>query len=333
MSQLAWKPLVSVALAAGLLGSAATSLAQKNADRASETPIGSKWWPSRWGANDQRGAANRLTPDKVKQATQLIRTGQVYSLGRMYEYGMPLPGNRHFSLTIPGSPTGKPSGENMGVHHDELFSGEIGQIGTQFDGLGHVGCKLPDDYYFYNGFKLSEFGDAYGLKKLGVENVGPIFTRGVLIDMARYKGVDRMQSGAVITRADLEGALKAQNVRITPGDIVLLRTGHGKLWMKDNQAFGAGEPGIGMEAAQWLVEQQVVMCGADTWALEAVPHENPKRPFQVHQLLLTRNGVYVQENLDLEALAADRIYEFAYVFSPLRLKGASGSPGNPIAVR
>ena len=104
-----------------------------------ETPIGPKWWPAEWGAGDQRGAANRLTAERVKQASRLIKSGQVYSLGRVYEHGMPLPGKRHFSLTIPGSPTGGPSGKNQGVYHDDLFSGEIVQIGTQLDGLGHVG--------------------------------------------------------------------------------------------------------------------------------------------------------------------------------------------------
>ena len=120
-----------------------------------DTPIGPKWWPSPWGPDDQRGAATRMTPQKVLAATKLIRTGKVYQLGRLYEHGMPLPGKRHFSLTIPGSPTMKPSGKNMIVSHDEMVSGEIGQVGTQLDGLGHVGVRLPDDSYFYNGFKLS----------------------------------------------------------------------------------------------------------------------------------------------------------------------------------
>ncbi|MBI3462411.1 MAG: cyclase family protein [Planctomycetes bacterium] len=298
-----------------------------------QTPIGSKWWPSPWGPADQRGAANRLTADKVLQATQLIRTGKVYQLGRVYEHGMPLPGKRHFSLTIPGSPTGGPQGQNQLVSHDEMFSGEIGQVGTQFDGLGHVGVRLEDDDYFYNGFKRSEFGKPYGLEKLGVENVGVFFTRGVLVDVATYKSVDRLQPGYVITVDDIRQTLKAENVRITEGDVVILRTGHGKLWMKDNETYGAGEPGIGLNAAKWLIDQKIVMTASDTWATEVVPHEDPDRQFEVHQWLLTRNGIYNLENLDLEGLAADKVYEFAFVFAPLRLKGATGSPGNPIAVR
>ena len=298
-----------------------------------ETPIGKKWWPSRWGPDDERGAANLITPEKVRQATGLIHRGEIYQVGRVYEYGMPLPGNRHFSLTIPGSPSSGPIGENQMVSHDELFSGEIGQIGTQMDGLGHVGVRLEDDEYFYNGFRLSEFGDGYGLKRLGVENVGVFFTRGVLIDAAGYKGVERLETGYVITPEDLKGALKAQGSEITRGDVVLINTGHGKLWMKDNEAFGAGEPGLGLAAAKWLIAEDIALIGSDNWAIEVVPHEDPDRPFEVHQWTLTKNGIYHLENLDLERLTADRVYEFAFIFSPVPIRGATGSPGNPICVR
>jgi kynurenine formamidase len=298
-----------------------------------ETPIGPKWWPSEWGPADQRGAANRLNVDRVKDAARLIDGGKVYSLGRVYEHGMPLPGKRHFSLTIPGSPTGGPSGKNQGVYHDDLFSGEIGQIGTQLDGLGHVGVRIDGDDYFYNGFRRSQFGTAYGLEKLGIENVGVFFTRGVLIDVAASRGVERMNAGEVITARDLRAALESQRVAVREGDIVLIRTGYGQLWMKDNAAYGAGEPGIGMDAARWLAGLKIVLVGADTWATEVVPPEDPDRPFPVHQELLIRHGIYNLENLNLEALARDKVYEFAFVFAPLRLKGATGSPGNPIAVR
>jgi kynurenine formamidase len=299
---------------------------------APETPIGAKWWPSEWGPNDQRGAANRITPARVKDAAALIKEGKIYQLGRLYEHGMPMFGNRHFSLTIPGSPTGGPMGKNKMVYHDEMFSGEIGQIGTQLDGLGHIGVRMGGDDYFYNGFRRSEFGKAYGLEKLGIENVGVFFCRGVLVDVAGFKGVDRMKIGEVITPEDLEGALKKQGVTVGEGDVVLIRTGHGLLWMKDNETFNKGEPGIGMAAGKWLVEKKIVLIGTDCWATEVVPSENKERPFEVHQLLLVRNGIYNLENLDLEQLARDRVYEFAFIFAPLRLKGATGSPGNPIAV-
>ena len=298
-----------------------------------DTPIGDKWWPSPWGADDQRGAGNRITPTKVQEAARLIRTGKIYSLGRVYETGMPLYGNRHFSLTIPGSPTGGPFGENKMVYHDEVFSGEIGQIGTQLDGLGHIGVRMAGDDYFYNGFRRSEFGKAYGLEKLGIENVGVFFTRGVLVDVAGYKDINRMKVGEVVTAEDLQGALKKEGVTVGEGDVVLIRTGHGQLWMKDNAGFNSGEPGIGMGAGQWLCDRKITLVGGDSWATEVVPSENKERPFEVHQLLLVRNGIYNLENLDLEELARDKVYEFAFIFAPLRLKGATGSPGNPIAVK
>lgn len=313
-----------------LAGAAMMALARSDPD---ETPIGPRWWPSEWGAGDQRGAANRITPERVRDAARLIREGRVFSLGRLYEHGMPLPGKRHFSLTIPGSPTGGPDGKNQGVYHDDLFSGEIGQVGTQLDGLGHVGVRVGGEDLFYNGFKRSEFGTAYGLTKLGIENVGVFFVRGVLADVAGYRGVDRLKPGEVITAADLEGTLKRQGLSVGEGDALLIRTGHGQLWMQDNAAFAAGEPGFGMEAGRWLCDRKIVLVGTDTWASEVVPPENPDRPFPVHQLLLVRHGLYNLENLDLEELAQAKCYEFAFLFAPLRLKGATGSPGNPVAVR
>lgn len=292
-----------------------------------------RWWPSEWGANDERGAANRLTPAKVLEAARLITDGKIYSLGRVYEYGMPTFGKRHFSLTIPGVPTGGPIGEHQIVYNDELFSGEIGQMGTQFDGLGHIGTRIDGEDVFYNGFKLSEFGTAYGLEKLGVENAGPFFTRGVLLDVAAYKGVSRLPPDYIITVEDLEGTLRRQGVEIREGDVVLFHTGHGQLWMEDNDAYSASNPGPGVTAIRWLIDKKIVMLGADTSNVEAIPGEDPDRFAEGHQLLINRNGIYNFENLDLEELASDRIYEFAFVFAPLMIQGATGSPGNPLAVR
>jgi kynurenine formamidase len=328
-----WRTLLLLLLALSLPAAYLAGNQAARPDASDETPVGPKWWPSEWGADDQRGAANRLTAKKVLQAKDVIRTGKVYQLGRVYEQGMPIPGKRHYSLTIPGRPTGGPLGKNRIVHNDEMISGEIGQIGTQFDGLGHVGVRVGREDIFYNGFKLSEFGDTYGLKKLGVEQAGAFFTRGVLLDVAAVKGVRSLPAGYVITPADLKKALALAKTDVRAGDVVLIHTGHGFWWMVDNEKYAKGEPGIGLAATRWLTDHKVVMIGADNWAVEAVPGEDKERPFQVHQWLLTRHGIYILENLDLGELAADRAYEFAFVFAPLRLKGATGSPGNPIAVR
>jgi kynurenine formamidase len=298
-----------------------------------QTPMGPEWWPSAWGPDDQRGAANRLTPAKVLEAIALIEEGRIYELGRVYEPGMPLVGNRHLKLTIPGLPTMTPGGPSGVVFNDEMISGEIGQVGTQFDGLGHVGTEVGGEYVFYNGFKLSEFGTPYGLTKLGIENVGAIFTRGVLVDVPRYKGVARLDPTYVITIDDIEATLAMQGVEIREGDAVFFHTGWGQLWNVDNAAYGASEPGPGITAIKWLAEKNIVMTGADNFSVEAVPGENPDRAAEGHQWLVNRHGIYNLENLDLSALAADRVYEFAFVFAPMKLKGATGAPGNPIAVR
>ena len=288
---------------------------------------GDRWYPSRWGAEDQRGAANRITPAKVLEAKEMIKTGTLYQLGHAYEPGMPMFGTRHFSLRIPQAfPM---PGKNQAVYHDEIISGELGQIGTQFDGLGHLG--IGD--LFYNGNKRSEFAQAEGLTKLGIENVGAIVTRGVLIDIAKFKGVAQLPATYEITVDDLQGALQRQGVQIRSGDMVLIHTGWGSLWMTDNAKFGGSEPGIGLAAGQFLADAEVVVVGADTWGVEVMPNPDSSLSAPVHQLLLARNGIYIHENLITAELARDNAYEFMYSYAPLRLKGATGSPGNPIAIR
>jgi kynurenine formamidase len=297
---------------------AAATIARGQSDR---------WYPSRWGAADQRGAANRVTPAKVLEAKNAIQKGQIYQLGHVYEAGMPMFGTRHYSIRIPQAFS--MPGKNQAVYHDEVISGELGQIGTQFDGLGHLG--IGD--LFYNGNRRSEFAQAEGLTKLGIENVGAIVTRGVLIDVATFKGVEQLPPTYEITVADLKGALQKQNVQIRSGDVVLIHTGWSSLWMKDNTKYGATEPGIGVAAAQFLVDAEVVVVGADTWGVEVMPNPDASLSAPVHQLLLARNGIYLHENLITAELARDNAYEFMYSFAPLRLKGATGSPGNPIAIR
>jgi kynurenine formamidase len=215
------------------------------------------------------------------------------------------------------------------MYHDEVVSAEIGQVGTQFDGLGHIG--VGD--LFYNGHDRADFSRGDGLTKLGIENVGALTTRGVLIDVAAFKGVPMLGDGYEITRADLTGALDRQRTEIHAGDVVLVHTGWGSLWLADNARFGGSAPGVGLDAARYLVEREVVLVGSDTWATEVVPNPDPELQFPVHQLLIPRNGIYIFENLATEELARDRVYEFAFFYAPLKLKGASGSPGNPIAIR
>jgi len=327
---------VTAGMTAGSL-LAQTQIAQAQA--AGDTPIGPKWWPSRWGPQDEAGASNWITPAKVLEAATLIKTGKIYELGRIYQAEMPLFGARIFAVRIPGTPTGGPFGKNKLVYHDEFVSTEIGQVGTQFDGLGHVGCVTGKDgdmteMRFYNGFTEAEIANAYGLQKLGIEKIKPIFTRGVLVDVAGLKG-RMMNVGEEITVADVQAALQRQGIAessIKPGDGVFFNTGFGDLWMKDNAKFNSGQPGIGIEVARWCVSKELTLVGSDTWATEVVPNPNPDLVFAVHNELITKNGILNHENLDFNDLIKDKVSEFVYVFAPMRIKGATGSAGRPIAI-
>ena len=330
---------VTAGVAAGAVAGA-TQIAQAQVPGGTqETPIGPKWWPSRWGAQDEAGGSSWITAAKVLETAKLIKTGKIYELGRVYEAGIPAFGQRVFALRIPGTPSGGPFGKNQLIYHDEFLATEIGQIGTQFDGLGHIGCvvgKAGDmtEMRFYNGVTEAEMANAYGLQKLGIEKLKPFFTRGILVDVAGLKG-RMLNKGEEITLADVRAALAREGLGeagIQPGDAIFFNTGWGSLWMKNNAEFNSGEPGIGLEVARWVIDRQACMVGADTWATEVVPNPNPDLAFVVHNELITKHGILNHENLDFTAVLADRVYQFAYVFAPLRIKGATGSPGRPIAI-
>ena len=317
--------------------SAASTSARQSAATAAAPPA--QWWPSRWGAGDQAGASNWITPEKVLDAAKLIRDGKIYRLGRVYEAGMPLFGTRTFSLTIPGGPTGGPFGTNKLVYHDEFVSGQIGQVGTQFDGFGHIGIQRGADgdrteMRYYNGFSEQEIGGSDGLLKLGIEHVKPIVTRGHLVDVAALKG-RTLNAGEEIMVADILAALARQGMResdVKQGDAMLFHTGWGQYWMKDNAKYGASEPGIGLEVARWVAEKGLCLTGADSWSVEVVPNPDRSLAYPVHGELLPKNGIFNHENLRFDELLADRKYQFMYVFVPVPLKGATGSPGCPIAI-
>src|SRR5262249_42971493 len=202
-------------LAAGLIVSAVGARAQTRDTR----PRGPN---PEWGRGDQSGASNRITPDKVLEAVRLVKTGKVYEIGQVYERGMPLFGQRTYALVSPGNPTYAPSGSNRMVGNDEFVCAEIGQVGTQFDGPGHIGMRMTmadgsvKDVY-YNGFTGDEMYSPYGLRALGVENVKPIVTRGVLVDVAGYKGLPNLAPRYEVTLADVRGALAREG--LSEGDL------------------------------------------------------------------------------------------------------------------
>jgi kynurenine formamidase len=185
---------------------------------------------------------------------------------------------------------------------------------------------------FYNCFKLNDIATRNGFKKLGVENVGMLMSRGVLIDVAALKGVDMLDGGYVITPDDLQQTLAKERMTLQPGDIAIINTGWGKLLGKDNVRYEKTSPGIGVAAGQWLVTQDLMMIGADNCCVEVRPSV-PGTDLPIHSMMVIQYGVHLLENLKLEKLAGAQAYEFAFIMQPLKLKGATGSNVAPVAIR
>ncbi|WCT79220.1 cyclase family protein [Novosphingobium humi] len=307
------------------------------------------WWPSPFGAQDQAGNSNYITPEKILTSLKLAKTGKIYELGHIYDAKMPAFGDRPYVLlTQPANEVTKADQEAV---HTDYFTGFLGHMGTQFDGLGHMGraLKMPDGSYkafFYNGYTEADLTGpkkgAGGVEKLGVEQIKPIITRGLLVDIAGYKGVATLDARYEVTLADVLGALKKEGLSedsIQPGDAVLLNFGwaanwdnpskynDGHFWVGENK----GSPGINHEVAKWMVSKKVSIVGADTCCVMMMPQPEGDA-YNLHVDLLPY-GVFLMENLDLRELAKDKAYEFLYLNLTERLRGATGSPVRPIAIR
>lgn len=285
-------------------------------------------YPGSYGAGDTIGAANNLSPEIVRKAAGLITTGKVYSLAIDTGPHTPRLGHRNYQVTVvPRSGSGK-AGTNRMTGFDDLVCGWQG-IGTQIDGLGHAGI----DFIHYNGIPAAEIYNPGGVSKLSIHAVPPIVTRGVLLDMSAHFGVERVSEGTVFNRAELAGAAKRQGVEIREGDVVLLHTSWIDLLETDPSRSLAAMPGLGKEGAHYLAGLGIVAVGADTHGVEVFPAEDKNEYGPVHQILLVRNGIYLLENVDTRALAADHAYEFLFVLGQPRLVGAVQAIVNPIAIR
>jgi len=283
--------------------------------------------PSKWGAGDERGAANHMKPQSVLNAVKLIKTGEVIELGHVLIAQMPLSPGRIFNMQV--KRTAAPLGTNQRTGNEEIITSEMGQVGTQFDGFAHQ----SHNNVHYNCFKTADIETRNGFTKLGIQNVGMLMTRGVLIDIAGYKGVETLDVTYEVSVADLEGAMKKQNISLQAGDAAIINTGWGKLWGKDNERYRSGNPGLGVKAAEWLIAKDPLLLGADTAPVEVSPNPDKLLSLPVHQIALVVNGVHLLENLKLDQLAASGVSEFAFIMQPLKLQGATGSTVAPVAVR
>jgi hypothetical protein len=289
------------------------------------------WWPNaQWGAGDAAGGSNWITPDKVLKATALVKTGRIVELGHVYERGMPLNGSRSYNIFIPSFPTHGPILERGVVFNDEYVAAEIGQVGTQFDGPGHVGQRVKmadgtETFVFYNGVPAAEMRGPYGLLQNGVENVKPILTRAIYVDLAAYKAVATLPA-TEITLADVRGALAKQGLKvidIEPGDALLFNIGWWRLW-PDSKVESAPHAFAGRELIDWIIARKPSMIGSDS------NFDGPEA--LVHTELTMKNGIWNLENMNFAPMEQEKTSRFMFVFTPLPLKGATGSPGRPIAV-
>ncbi len=291
----------------------------------------SNWYPSKWGPNDELGAANYLTPKLALDAAKLVKTGKTYSLGITVNTSTPAYPPRTCSIYIV-QPGQQGSADGLGptktTYNDDILNCWVG-IGSQLDGLGHIGVG---DTYF-NGNKWNEIGQMGGLKKLGTHNIPPMVTRGVLLDMAAYYGVDVVKEGTAFNTKEIEEAARRQGVTIRQGDVVLFHTGWLSLIDKDPKRYGSVEPGLGRDGARYLVSKGVVAVGADTWGLEPIPFEQGAGVFEVHQILLPLSGTYILENMNTAELAKDKAWEFMFVLGQNKYQGAVQSMINPVAIR
>jgi kynurenine formamidase len=287
------------------------------------------------------GATARIRPIDVVRAAHLVTEGKIYDLGIERYRGLPLPAV-HPAFEVVGyrSPAGiRNQGDQEWLKGDSNkvqlgFNSEIviacTHTGTHIDALSHI--TLGEDGHWFNGFNAQhDLGD-FGPLKADASTLLPIFTRGVLLDVATSSGVSALPARHRITVTDLQQTMRRQNVAVETGDVVLIRTGYMGAWPDRERLQHHAGAGIDLAAARWLAEQGVVAVGADTESVEEVPSSDPDNPHPVHSFLLVERGIHLIELLDLERLAADRVYCFLFVALPIKIRGATGSFIDPIAV-
>ncbi len=296
----------------------------------------SNW--GRWGAEDERGTLNFITPDVVRRAAGLVRRGEVFSLGLSFGADGPQIGQGgrvnplHLMTAVDQKlPADYPDAFR---YADDVMVLPL-QCATQWDSLAHVHY----DGQLYNGFRAATT-TAAGAARNGIDKVGPgIVSRGVLLDLARAAGVPRLAPGEAIQPSDLEAAERAQGVRVERGDVLLVRTGHLSVFTVDGDRVGYMRmmPGLGMACAEWLHAREVAAVASDTNSVEVIPFEDPKTPLPLHLICLRDLGLTLGEMFDLDALAgdcaADGIWDFLFSAPPLKITGGVGSPLNPLAVK
>lgn len=290
----------------------------------------------RWGKGDQLGAGHFLTPERTLAALKMVRNGTIIDMSHVIEIGAPRMAPNQSPYHIQSGPSAPGSirrRRKMGATNDAGSNLEriemTTHVGTHIDALGH----FSKGEMLYAGYPVAETVDDFGLNNLGIEHMPPMVTRGIILDVSRHDGGSYLESGRAVRVGDLEKALAKAKLKIQPGDVVCINTGWGRFFMKDNDKYLHGEPGIDKEAARWLTSQDCVAIAADNMALEVLPGTNhPEEIMPVHQHCLAEAGVHIIENLVMDGLIEKDIHQFCFMLSAVKFKGATGCPVRPIAI-
>jgi kynurenine formamidase len=290
----------------------------------------------RWGKGDQLGAGHLLSPERTLAALKRVREGQIVDMSHVIEMGAPriAPGQTPYVMTASSTSQGSiRRRRKVGATNDAGSNLErmelTTHVGTHIDALGHftIGDRM------HGGYSAAATVDDFGLFNLGIEHCPPIVTRGICLDVSGLDGSDHLAAGRAVTKDDLARALDKAKLAIEPGDVVCVRTGWGRFFMTDNDRYVASEPGLDLEAAQWLTGQDVVAIGVDNMAIEVLPGtKHPEILMPVHQHCLAEAGVYLVENLVMDELVKQQVTSFCFMLSPVKFKGATGCPVRPIAL-
>jgi len=295
----------------------------------------SNW--GRWGADDERGTVNFITPEVVQRGARAVRRGAVFSLGLDFSADGPQFGQagRVNPLHIMTSTSNQMTPDPAGLRYaDDVIVMPL-QCATQWDSLAHVhyGGQL------FNGHSAATITSS-GAGRNSIDKMAAgIISRGVLLDVARLRGVESLGPGEVVTPADLEAAERAQGVRAERGDVLLVRTGYIRVFTVYGERvfYMKQTPGLGVACVEWLHAREVAAIATDTNMVEVWPPEDPAVLFPLHALCIRDMGLTLGEMFDLEALAsdcaADGVWEFLFTAPPLRVTGGVGSPLNPLAVK
>lgn len=287
---------------------------------------------SKWGAEDTIGSANLVSTERTLAAASLVKRGKSMPLGIVIDSKTPAFAPRSLSLQV--VQPNQQGGQKLtafgypGNYNDDILQTWVG-IGSQIDGLGHLGEKG----YYYNCLDEKEISAITGLTKLGVHDIPPLVARGVILDMAKHMGKDFLAAGDHFGEDEIKAAAEAQGVEIREGDVVLFHTGWTENMLEsDPKAWVSGEPGINVSGSRYLASLNVMAVGADTWGIEPVPPAKGDGAFYGHVILLKENGIYILETMNTGPVLRDGANEFMFVLGQARIRGTVQMIINPVAL-